>query len=66
MLKFKTKEAQLKAKEKQCVHHWIIDCADGPVSVGKCKHCGMVKEFHNNLEEAIHTDKQSLNEGHDT
>jgi hypothetical protein len=37
-------------QEKQCVHYWIIDFPNGPVSAGKCKHCGMVKHFYNCLD----------------
>ena len=33
--------------EKSCRHHWIIEPASGPTSVGVCKHCGAVKEFQN-------------------
>jgi len=40
----------LSSKRKQCVHYWIIDPPDGPTSKGKCKHCGMVAEFYNNLQ----------------
>jgi hypothetical protein len=36
--------------EKECVHYWIIDFPDGPVSTGKCKRCGMVREFFNCLD----------------
>jgi hypothetical protein len=36
-------------KQRQCVHYWIIDSPDGHTSFGKCKYCGMVKEFSNNL-----------------
>ena len=39
-----------KIKEKDCVHYWIIDFPDGPVSTGKCKYCGTVREFFNCLE----------------
>jgi len=33
--------------EKRCIHHWVIDPADGPTSKGKCKRCGTVKLFYN-------------------
>jgi hypothetical protein len=44
-----------KAKEKLtehpsaggCNHYWIIDVANGPTSLGKCKYCGEVREFYN-------------------
>lgn len=30
-----------------CVHHWIIDTANGPASLGVCEKCGDEKEFKN-------------------
>ena len=35
--------------QEQCVHHWIIDPPEGPVSKGACKLCGEEKEFPNDL-----------------
>ena len=37
-------------KEKVCVHYWIIDFPEGPVSTGVCKHCGVEKRFFNSLD----------------
>lgn len=34
-----------------CQHHWLIDPAAGPVSLGVCKHCGRTKEFRNSLSD---------------
>lgn len=36
--------------QKDCVHYWIIDFPDGPVSTGRCKLCGMEREFFNCLD----------------
>ena len=36
-----------KTKQKQCVHLWLIDPPDNKTSFGRCKLCGMVKEFIN-------------------
>ena len=33
-----------------CVHHWVIDSADGAESQGSCKHCGANRGFANSLE----------------
>ncbi len=33
-----------------CVHHWVIDDADGAESNGRCKHCGKERCFSNSLE----------------
>jgi len=30
-----------------CVHHWLIETADGPLSHGQCQHCGEEREFQN-------------------
>lgn len=35
--------------QEQCIHHWIIDPPDGPISKGYCKLCGSEKEFPNDL-----------------
>ena len=37
-------------KAKDCVHYWIIDFPEGPISTGKCKHCGIEKRFFNSLD----------------
>ena len=49
MLNQKTTEKK-KSKEQQCVYYWIIDFPDGPISAGKCKRCGLVKQFYNCLD----------------
>ncbi len=33
-----------------CPHHWIIETPEGPVSQGRCRLCGEVKEFSNSVE----------------
>ncbi len=33
-----------------CQHHWVIQEADGPISLGFCRACGDFKEFKNYLE----------------
>lgn len=30
-----------------CTHHWIIEAANGPISMGYCKNCLETKEFRN-------------------
>jgi len=32
---------------KACVHYWIIEGSEGPVSKGVCKLCGAECEFEN-------------------
>jgi hypothetical protein len=40
-------EQEKEATEQKCHHFWVIDVANGPCSVGKCKFCGEKKEFMN-------------------
>ena len=48
-----------------CVHHWVIDSADGAESKGSCKHCGAQRGFANSLESegwgAIREDRAGSN-----
>jgi len=30
-----------------CVHYWVIDSPEGPISRGMCKLCGAEDEFQN-------------------
>ncbi len=32
-----------------CKHHWIIETAAGPVSIGRCRLCAEEREFNNSL-----------------
>jgi hypothetical protein len=34
-----------------CRHWWLLETASGPISVGRCKHCGETKEFRNSIEQ---------------
>lgn len=34
---------------ENCVHHWMLETPDGPMSEGTCKKCGEKKEFSNSL-----------------
>tara|TARA_Y100000310_G_scaffold333905_2_gene412429 strand:+ start:3009 stop:3413 length:405 start_codon:yes stop_codon:yes gene_type:complete len=45
-----------------CVHHWIIDTAQGPLSKGYCKKCGEVQEFKNHIVESVWHDKSAIEE----
>jgi hypothetical protein len=51
------------AKEKDCVHFWVIEFPEGPVSTGKCKNCGMERSFFNSLEniELQNDDRYKIN-----
>ncbi|HAA95603.1 MAG: hypothetical protein FI717_06235 [SAR202 cluster bacterium] len=32
-----------------CLHHWVIETANGPVSWGVCQNCHEGKEFQNSI-----------------
>ena len=49
----KSEEVFTEESPKQCVHHWIIAPAYGPVSKGTCKICGQEKEFLNSISESL-------------
>ena len=36
---------------QSCCHHWVIQTADGPVSLGVCKNCFETREFKNSIED---------------
>lgn len=45
-----------------CRHHWVIDTPNGAVSGGRCKRCGVAKEFRNSNEDMMwDSDSFSLN-----
>ena len=35
----------------ECCHHWIIEPAQGPTSMGECLKCNSVREFNNSILE---------------
>ena len=35
---------------KTCTHHFVIETAAGPTSLGKCQKCGITKPFQNYVE----------------
>jgi len=36
-----------KGTETACHHYWIIELPNGPTSRGRCKYCGLEREFDN-------------------
>jgi hypothetical protein len=38
-------------QQETCRHFWVIEVANGPMSGGKCKYCGVKKEFFNAFPE---------------
>jgi hypothetical protein len=50
--KVKVKEKEKTTAQKEtCRHYWVIEVANGPVSRGQCKYCGMKKDFYNAFPE---------------
>ena len=49
----KHKETKAGDNKKYCEHHWEIETAQGPVSMGVCRHCGEKREFHNYLSDCL-------------
>ena len=43
-----------------CSHHWLIQAADGPTSVGVCRICGETREFKNYVETATWGDTRLM------
>ncbi len=37
-----------------CSHHWVIDTPAGPLSHGRCKLCGLDREFRNSPDNAFY------------
>ncbi len=37
-----------------CAHHWVIDTPAGPLSKGRCKLCGLDREFRNSPDNAFY------------
>ncbi len=45
-----------------CRHHWVIETPNGSLSSGRCKRCGLAKEFRNSAEDPLwDNDSFSLN-----
>jgi hypothetical protein len=36
-----------------CRHHWVIDTPNGAVSGGRCKRCGVNRDFRNSTEDVM-------------
>ncbi|MGD9142901.1 MAG: hypothetical protein PVG61_03545 [Dehalococcoidia bacterium] len=53
-------EQEIKQKQKQCVHYWIIDFPEGPVSTGVCKYCGMTRNFYNYFDATEQSKREEL------
>ena len=38
-------------ESNNCIHHWLLEEATGPTSLGRCKLCGEEKTFLNSVPE---------------
>ena len=47
-------------KKKDCIHHWVIETANGPTSQGVCATCGSSREFCNSVSESV-KEKKHIN-----
>lgn len=36
-----------------CAHHWVIATPNGEMSIGRCKICGLEKEFPNSADDYL-------------
>lgn len=50
-------------RQPECQHHWTIDIAAGPVSIGICQICGTRKEFRNYLSDCLADKEKETYEG---
>jgi hypothetical protein len=51
---------EMAVQPEKCVHYWIIDPPDGPTSEGRCKYCGAVAEFFNDLQGCLNNTKSYI------
>jgi hypothetical protein len=47
---------------KPCQHHWVIESTHQKTSWGKCKYCGITKEFLNTFDsDFVSSNKKNIN-----
>ena len=52
VLQEEVREEVLEAQQViTCRHHWMIEPANGPTSIGICRNCREIKEFTNSVAE---------------
>jgi hypothetical protein len=47
------KEPRPAAERPACAHRWVIASPDGEFSLGRCKICGLEKQFPNSAEDYL-------------
>lgn len=40
-------------RERCCTHHWLIEPANGPESMGQCRRCGEKRSFSNDPDAVL-------------
>jgi len=46
-----TEEQDEEITQPACMHHWVIELATGPISLGVCRNCQETREFQNYIDE---------------
>ena len=49
--------------QAQCIHHWLIESPRGALSKGRCKLCGLERDFRNSSNDYIWDDDSSSGSG---
>mgnify|MGYP004450976371 CR=1 FL=1 len=45
--------ASSQTKAKGCIHHWMIEAANGKLSQGRCEKCQETRQFDNSISEDV-------------
>jgi len=53
------------AGRTKCVHYWVIEPPEGPVSKGVCKRCGAEREFTNYFPHSVWESEKNEEKGID-
>lgn len=52
----------METDQSLCQHHWVIETPNGSLSNGRCKLCGVARDFRNSSEDLMwDNDSFSLN-----
>jgi len=43
-----------------CIHHWIIESAHGPTSMGRCQRCKKEQEFANSIGTSVYNGRSQF------
>lgn len=58
------REESLRESRRECVHHWLIEPPEGPVSTGVCRKCGARQEFENFSPYSTWDNETTASSGH--